>query len=784
MRADDLGAEGPQTGSVPGAGPDSLAPAVGQPQASPLTGAITQGGWSLTAQPPISQIPPGVPISGPPTVIRSRSVAPPEASPRAGHPVGDKLVASPGPSALAPAAPAAPPAAPAAPPAAPAGPAAPGGPATPAAPARPAGRRPPAKKPATPARPAAKRPRVTPKKAVITLVLTGLLGYLLVTASTPDPSVEPTVQAFLLAWEEGHYHEAATYTTGAPDAVTSQLRTAYRQLGAADITLQMGHITQHGDVGEAHFHAAIDLGRSVAPWRYEGVFTLRRIHSTWKVMWSPSVINPALKPGYRLAVVTTTPRRAPLLDAAGRPLAKRTRVFVAGVLPTSLKSPYRTAAALAAVTGLDVNEVYGDILAAPSKQFFELARFTPHAYHRLRHQLRHVPGLQIKRAMLRLFDSTASSVVGRVGTETATVLRNNGVSYQPGATVGLSGLQQAFQRTLVGTPSTSVVAENATGRQITVLARWSGHPGQPVRTTIDSGVQDAATQAVKSLHGSAALVAIDPSTGRILAVATHQGRRMPEVSPLNGAYRPGQAFSLVSTAALISDGFNVNTRIPCMRTSDVGGRTFTNHPMLRGFGPEPAFSTDFAAGCSTAFATLSLRLTSAQLTSAAKSFGLGAHWQLPVPASAGPAPVPASVPQLAADTMGQGRVALSPLQMALMAGLVQSGSLHRPVLVTNPPSPGPGPNRPFSSTVLTSLRSLMRQTVTSGAARSANVPGQAVFGQVGNVSLGPHHNGLHAVWFVGYRGGVAFAVLELTKSAHSSAAPVARSFLQNLPTTS
>jgi cell division protein FtsI/penicillin-binding protein 2 len=746
-------------------------------------------------------------------------VAPSRVSPRSGHPVGDKLVASAGTAALTPAAPAAapaaPPAAPAGPPAAPpaappgpatpagpatppgpatpagraaparpAAPAAPGGPSAPAAPTGPAGRRPPAKKPATTSRPAARRPRLTPKKAVITAVAAGLLGYLLVTASTPDPSVEPTVQAFLLAWQQGHYREAATYTTGDPDIVTSQLQTAYRQLGAADITMQMGHITQHGDVGEAHFHAAIDLGRSVAPWRYEGEFTLRRIHSTWKVLWSPSVINPALKPGYRLAVVTTTPRRAPLLDAAGRPLAKRTRVFVAGVMPTSLKNPSRTADALATVTGLDGNEVYGDILAAPSKQFFELARFTPHAYHRLRHQLRKIPGLQIKRAMLRLFDSTASSVVGRVGTETATVLRNNGVSYQPGATVGLSGLQRAFQRTLVGTPSTSVVAENAAGRQMSVLARWSGHPGQPVRTTIDSGVQDAATQAVKSLHGSAALVAIDPSTGRILAVATHHGRRMPGVSPLNGAYRPGQAFSLVSTAALIRGGFPVNAQIPCMRTSEVGGRTFTNHPRLRGLGPEPAFSTDFAAGCSTAFATLSLRLTSAQLTSAAKSFGMGAPWQLPVPASSGSAPAPASVPQLAAATIGAGPVALSPLQMALMAGVVQSGSLHRPVLVTNPPSPKAGQNRPFSPTVLTSLRSLMRQTVTSGAARSANVPGQAVFGQVGNVSLGPRHNGLRAVWFVGYSGGVAFAVLELTKSAHSSAAPVARTFLENLPASS
>jgi membrane peptidoglycan carboxypeptidase len=101
--------------------------------------------------------------------------------------------------------------------------------------------------------------------------------------------------------------------------------------------------------------------------------------------------------------------------------------------------------------------------------------------------------------------------------------------------------------------------------------------------------------------------------------------------------------------------------------------------------------------------------------------------------------------------------------------------------VTSPPPPRPGLSHPFPSTVLASLRSLMRNAVTNGAARPANVAGQPVFGQVGNVSLGPKHGGLRAVWFVGYRGGVAFAVLELTRSASSSAAPVARTFLQDLP---
>ena len=626
-----------------------------------------------------------------------------------------------------------------------------------------------------------RRSRLTPKRIVIMLVAVALLAFGLVSASSPDPSVEPTVQAFLLAWEQGNYREAASYTTGAPATVTTELRTAYRQLDAADIGLRMGRITQHGDTGEAHFLASIDLGRSGAPWNYVGGFALRRIHSTWKIIWQPSVINPALKPGYRLAVVTTTPRRAPLLDDAGRPLARRTLVFVAGVRPGKLKSPHRTANGLAAVTDLDVNEVYGDILAAPSTHFFELATLRPEVYHKLRHKLSKVPGLIIKRARMRLFDSAASSVVGRIGTENAPVLRDNGVPYRPGTTVGLSGLQLAFQRTLVGSPTTKVVAENAAGVKMSVLASWLGHDGHPVRTTIDAATQAAAERAVRSQPVSSAAVAVQASTGKVLAVATHKAPHMPAVSGLDGHYRPGQAFSIVTTAGLIADGFDPSTRIPCMASSPVGGRTFTNDPAVRGLGANPKFSSDFASACSTAFATLSLRLSKDELAAVARSFGLGAQWRLPVPAYSGSLTAPSDAADLAADSIGLGTVTASPLQMALVAGLVKSGGWHQPALVIQNGTQSVKQPAALSPDALAALRKLMRRTVSSGAGQAAAISGEAIYGQVGNVPLGPGHAGLRATWFVGYRGDVAFAVLQLTHSASASAAPVARQFLQNLP---
>ena len=92
-------------------------------------------------------------------------------------------------------------------------------------------------------------------------------------------------------------------------------------------------------------------------------------------------------------------------------------------------------------------------------------------------------------------DSTASDVTGVVGTEIAHALKEQGISYRPGTTVGVSGLQEVYQRQLAGTADTEVVAENQAG-VVAVLKKWEGQQGTPVRTTIDAGVQEAADRAL------------------------------------------------------------------------------------------------------------------------------------------------------------------------------------------------------------------------------------------------------------------------------------------------
>jgi cell division protein FtsI/penicillin-binding protein 2 len=595
-----------------------------------------------------------------------------------------------------------------------------------------------------------------------------------------DASAEPTVQAFLLAWGQGQYRMAAGMTTGEPGAVATSLRTAYQQLGAAAFYLSMGRITQGHGAAVARFGASIDLGQDGAPWNYQGLLRLRKTGGGWKVVWSPSVINPGLRPGLRLAVVSAMPARAPLLDAAGHPLAVSSTAYVAEVTPGRLASPEVTATAFGQVTGLDSGQVLGVILAAPRSAVLKLLTLDPASYAKLSSGLSHVPGLAVHPVSERLFGSEASDVTGSVGTEASLALREQGVAYRPGSTMGESGLQEVFQRQLAGSPATEVIAEDGAGRQEAVLARWPGHPGTAVQTTIDSTVQGAAATAIAGQAASAAIIAVQTSTGHILAAADQAVPGLPRVDPFAGHYQPGQAFTIVSTDALLSGGLKLNSPIPCTSSNDVGGQTFTNVPAEPALGAQPPFSTDFAQACGTAFAGLSRTINARQLAASAAAFGLGALWKLPLTAFAGSVRVSGSDAGLAAATIGEGGVEVSPLGMALVAAGVDSGIRRPPVLVTDPPDPGLTPMAVSGAQTVGSLRALMRSTVQSGAAQLANLRGAPVYGQVGTAPAVPGSR-LWASWFVGYRGDVAFAVLELSKSPSTSAVPLGAAFLAGLP---
>ncbi len=610
--------------------------------------------------------------------------------------------------------------------------------------------------------------------AALAIVAVGVLAIGLATGFGSEPSAEPTAQAFLLDWQQQDYAAAGTLTLTSPGAVAAALEAAFAQVDATQLFLTMSSVTQHGSTAEATFTASVDLAADGRVWTYHGRFGLRQVGDGWKVEWSPSVVYPSLIRGERLAVVTQFPSRASVLDAEGKPLEVPGRVYVVGVWPDRLTDPEATARDFAALTGLDPTQVLGQIAAAPPDQFLTLASLDPASYAGLRSGLRKVPGLVVRPGSERLFQAKATGLVGSVGSEVSNALRANGTGYLPGTTVGLSGLEQAFQRELLGTPTTEVVEASPAGSVTSVLARWPGTPGTPVHTTIDSTVQGAALAALSgesNAGDSGEIVAVQASTGHVLAVAQRQA---PSSKSLPGAFDakliPGTAFTIVSTAALLSTGLKVFTPIPCENSFTVGGQTFTSY----GTGTPKPFSDDFADDCGTAFAGLSERLNASEFAQVVKEFGIGADWSsLPVPAFSGSVPSADSDADLAAETIGQGNVQMSPLSMAVVAAAVDSGSWHTPEVLEGSADPSGSALNPSDMSV---LRGLMRSAVRSGAAQAASVPGAPVYGQVGLV----HTGSAWMSWFVGFRGNVAFTVIESGRTSRVSAAALAGAFLSAL----
>jgi hypothetical protein len=627
----------------------------------------------------------------------------------------------------------------------------------------------PARKP-SPAKRRARRSRI----AALAIVVIGVLVVGLASGFGTELSAEPTVQAFLLAWQQQQYAAAAKMTTAEPAAVTTDLRSAFTQLDATQLILSLKSVVQHGRTADASFTATVDLAQQGRVWTYDGHFGLRRVNGDWKVVWAPSVINPQLGAGERLAVVTTFPSRAAVLDAAGKPLQLPAPSYVLGVWPARLAQPAATARAFAELTKLQAGQVLGQITAAPPQQFLRLATLDPASYATLRARLRSVPGLVIRPQAQRLYQAKATGLVGTIGSELNERLRADGAIYAPGTTIGLSGLEQKYQRQLLGMPATEVVAVNSAGQQTGTVATWPGAAGTPVQTTISSAAQNAALAALDGVPNSGELVAVKASTGEVLAVAQHQASgALPADGALNAKLVPGAAFTIVSAGALLSYRFvSVKDPTSCASSFTVGGQTFTSE----GAGQQKPFSAVFADGCSTAFADLSERLSPSQWAQAVKEFGIGADWsRLPVPAFSGSVPSGAGDATLAAQTIGQGNVRMSLLSMAMVAAAVDAGKWHVPQVIQTPASP-PGAATSLDPDMATALQGLMRGAVRSGAAQAASLPGQPVSGQIGLVHTG---SGWMS-WFVGYRGDTAIAAIESGKTAHLSAAALAAAFFTAL----
>jgi hypothetical protein len=370
-------------------------------------------------------------------------------------------------------------------------------------------------------------------------------------------------------------------------------------------------------------------------------------------------------------------------------------------------------------------------------------------------------------------------VTGNVVKATTAQARQLGVPYQAGDPIGLGGVEQAYQQQLAGRPELTIHIEGPGARVDATAATLPGGPGTPVKTSIDMRVQLAASAAVRASTTTKPvdLVAIQPSTGRVLAIIERPGGFD---RALQGVFPPGSTFKVVTASALTGTGMNPASTVQCPAQVNVGGRVFHNFDNEQ-LGTT-TLQTAFAVSCNSTFIALATqRLTGATLASSADTFGFNAQPNLGIPATLGKFTTPHDSVDLAADAFGQGTDLVNPLSEAAMAAAVQSGTWRPPQLVISPAPRQTAQPQQLSPTVLNALRPMMRAVVTVGTAANVGLPA-GTFGKTGTAEFGTAKNPRSHAWFVGYHGDLAFAVLVEGGGVGADASgPIANAFLRNNP---
>lgn len=602
---------------------------------------------------------------------------------------------------------------------------------------------------------------------------------------SPEDLAAGAAQTFLDGWSSGDVAQAARQTD-APAAAREQLadvqdslqitRTTYEPAGEA--TCSEARCTQR--VRLTHTLAGI------GEWSYDTTVRVTRPADDeaegFVVAWSPQVVHPRLTDETDLSRERTLPARASILDRDGAKLTRNGEVFRIGVVPRKVRP--ETYPEIERLLDVDAAGLRASVQAAEPDWFVPVITLRESDYRPVSDELLQVPGIAVDTDVWSLPPTSTwgRALLGTVAPATAETLKSAGPMASSADALGVSGLQLAYQEELAGTPGGSVLLVDAeSGGELATLYTARPRRGEPLRTTLDREVQSAAERAVQAQSKLTAMVAVDARSGDVLASAVGPGIQSYDTALL-GQYPPGSTFKVVSTAALLQrDAVRLDEPAQCPATTTVEGKSFKNYDDFEALPPGGTFADAFAASCNTAIVSRAQGLGDQAVHETAELFGIGGEWDLGVDAFSGSVPSSTSEVDRAASMIGQGRVLMSPLAMAMVAAGVDSGTPKAPRLL--PDHTGEEPTyAPLPDELARSLRSLMRRVVTQGTATELDLPGPPVHAKTGTAEFDSDDPSKTHAWMIGFRGDLAFAVLvDHGASGSEDAAPVVRTFLQSLP---
>jgi len=594
-----------------------------------------------------------------------------------------------------------------------------------------------------------------------------------------DAAAETAARAFAAAASRGDLAEAPLAGTPAADAAGAYA-TVTGGLGARP-RVEVAAVRREGDTATADLRWTWPFGPR--GWSYASRAPLAPAGDedgdAWGVRWSPQVVHPELQDGEVLDATRTRAARGQVLGRGDQAIVMDRPVVDVGVQPSRATDPAALSRSLSELLDVDAGALEQRVRAAAPDAFVHVVTLRRGDYLPLRGRLQPLPGTVFRESTLPLAPSRsfARALLGSAGPVTAELVEQSDGRLAAGDVAGLSGLQRAHDARLGGTAGVRVERRGEAGAaELFVVEPVAGGP---VRLTLDARVQEAADRALATTPATAALVAVDVPSGDVLAVANSPATGSDRA--LTGQYPPGSTFKAVSTLALLDAGLTPDATVPCPAKQEVDGRSFRNFEGGQ-LGDVP-FRRAFGQSCNTSFVALSDRLEPQDLPEVARRVGLGVPWSVGVDVFAGDVPAAQSPVELAAATIGQGRVLASPAAMAQVAATVARGAWAAPRLVLDP-APEPSAEQPpaVDPQQAAAVRALMRGVAVEGtAAALADVPGAPVHAKTGTAEHGTETPPRTHAWTMGFQGELAFAVLvEGGRSGGEVAVPVAEAFLRGL----
>ncbi|MFC9771519.1 MULTISPECIES: penicillin-binding transpeptidase domain-containing protein [unclassified Pseudarthrobacter] len=601
-------------------------------------------------------------------------------------------------------------------------------------------------------------------------------------------------------------------------AANEQLKNVFASLDPAKPTVEAGDITLDGENASAPLTYSWKIADS--DWKYTTSAAFRKSGDKWLTVWNPASLVPDLNDSEILTKGTRSPQRADILGAGDAPLVTYRPVVNVGIDKPQLGAadPADSAAKLAALVGVDPAGYTQQVKASGAEAFVPAITLREEGRTVTNEQIAAIPGARaipdsVPLAPNRTF---ARAVLGSVGQATAEQIEASEGKLTAGDATGVGGLQQQYDEQLRGTDAVVIRAQRAdlTREQIQsaatdprrVLFEIAPQPGIPLKTTLDPRLQTLAETTLQDVKPASAIVALRPSSGAVLAAASGPGSNGYNTAML-GQYAPGSTFKMVDSLAMFRNGLTPDSKVQCTPTLNVDGRTFKN---AEGY-PEGSLGSvtlrdAFAHSCNTAFIAARDSVSQGQLEAAAMAMGLAVEApSLGADAFLGSVPADAAGTEHAASMIGQGKVLLSPLAAAMMAGAVAKGAPVSPQLVLNPdggaaaagtasgsaapsaqPSatasaeaPSTASDKPITAAEAASLADMMRAVVTSGhAGFLSSVPGQPVGAKTGTAEFGNENPPKTHAWIVAVHGDLAVAVfVEDGGLGATTSGPLLKAFL-------